>query len=701
MNPVAPVARRAQQAERRLNPFVFPSETNGRFGMLVIAAVLVGITLGIVAVAGFFRVSYRKEMENFTDRTFEVVGRRDPRDLKPEEILKVSRELPSLNMGMFIRLTPRLIAPILCASFILGFAAVLYFRHPRRLRRRYKSHALIAEHAPSVATFLQKVTTSLALAPPRLEVTEEENNFAEAQTFGLPGKEVLLLHGSPGFLERTWGDTARTVLLHEVGHIVNGDAQDREKSRALWIAFAAFIALMLLLVGVAILTAIYFAKGAEATRASLGVVGLMLLRAAGLLVPMMLLIWSIWFGLIRIREYYADYRVMQWGFGKALKNLLRMKERKGRWWERSKLWSAAWERWGQENWWKRLAGASEWILERIEPLWKSHPSYRQRQRALEESTQLFRISSDLALITGLLLSLLVTNLVMPTFELAAFLSLITDAVFWWLLGPLFAVLSHPWNEYFLILGRLIVVVLPLVIFCSLAMVIPTYLVARVLGVQVQREAMADLAKGDRWGYLRSLRPAILLSLGLEGGFLLTPIGLPLRSHVDTSLRLFWLGSMSVFVWLWLLYTRALTRFTLGVHVGATFPRGLSRRVNISAVVLLLVLFWPIGFARLAFLIHHEEFPSWGFRDVSSAQNFGGFIYATSIMLAFFALVFYVVWAGIVAVAVAMRLWARRAKYCPSCGEPVVLGFAVGRPCASCGEPLAAWAYDRPGLGLGG
>ncbi len=663
--------------------------------MLVVAALLIGVSLTLVLMTGIFRTTYVNDMTSFSDRTAEVMGHRDPRDLSPDELLTVSKQLPRLNWEMLLKRIPRLIMLILSGLFIPAVAAVLYIRHPRRIRRRYESRTLTAWEAPTVVSFLQSCTSALRLPPLRLEVAEARSKLAMPQTFGRPGKEVLLLHGAPGFLEDTWGDTAKTVVLHEVGHIVNGDAQDREKSRALWIGLVAFLGLTFCVLWGFALLGVSLARGAEQASMTFAAASLAILRATGLFTPMLLLVWFIWLGLVRIREFYADYRVALWGRGESLRKLLRMQESKSRWWERSKWWGMVWEQWGQHKWWTLCAGALERAAERIEPIWRSHPSYRLRRLVLADPTQLFRVPSDLALVTGFLLSLLITNLIAPAIELASLLNLLTETFFWWIAGPLLAALSSPWKELTLILGRVIVVVGPFLVFCSLLLGIPAYLVARAIGVQVQREAVADLAEGNRWGYLRSLRPAILMALGVEGGFLLTPTGAVLGGlHLDAGMRLSWIAGMTFLTWLWLAYMRALTRFTLGVHVGPSFPGKLSRFVNASAVALLIVLFWPAAFTRMAFILNYREMPRWGIPENVTNQEFINYIHVTGIMLAAFAVAAYVFWTGGCLFFCAARLWHMKIR-CHSCGDPLPRGFAVGRSCASCGEPLAAWIYNRP------
>lgn len=688
------IERSARRPDRRLDPFVFPSETRGRFRMLLVAALLIGINAGSILVMRVDGPDFARRMVDFAIRAGEVTQHRDPRELTPDQVVKLSRELPPLAWEMLLDQGSRLFTPLLFGLFLLGFARVLYVLHPRRIRRRHGSQPLATEQAPTVVSFLRHCTETLSL--PQLEV-ETATGLAEAQTFGVRGKEVLLLHGTPDLLEKTWGDTAKTIVLHEIGHVVNGDAQEREKSRAIWIALSIMLALIFFAMGPFALAGVaraYLERGAEAAHSELTAVIASLLWAALHLAPSLLLSGLIWAGLVRTRELYADRRVASWGRGGVLDRMLSLRERRNHWWEHSQWWGAGWERWGHIHTWRQLANALEAAAKPFERIWRRHPSYRLRRQALTEPWRLFRVSSDLPFVTGFLLSLLIVNLLLPMIELAMSLSLLSSIAFYSTLAPFSASLPAPWDDRVFLSGALAVGLAPTMLFISALLGVLSHLVTRSLGIQVQREAIYDLAeqRPREWGYLKLLRPAFLLALGLEAGFRVTPVGVALRLPIEVPLQLLWLAGMTCFIWLWLAYVRALARFTLGMHGGHRAPHRLRALATGATVTLLVVLYWPAGFARLVFMLSRFTLPPWLIGTADPHEHFIYLFVMTGVLLAVFAIVAYLVWAGATFAFVVFRLfrWDTR---CAFCGEPVERGFTVGRSCSSCGEQLAAWAFE--------
>jgi hypothetical protein len=202
--------------------------------MLMIAALLVGLNIGFLTVQRAHGSSNTDERNQLDAAINQMMGDRDLRDLSPSEIESFGRKLSSLAWEMFHRQLPRLSISLLFALLFLAAAALVYASHPGRLRRRHGSRPLDEDEAPRVAGYLRRCVAHLGLPPLKLEYRAGYGN--EAQTFGLRGKEVLLLHGAPSLLESSWSDTSKAIALHELGHVKNGDAQDREKSKAIWIA---------------------------------------------------------------------------------------------------------------------------------------------------------------------------------------------------------------------------------------------------------------------------------------------------------------------------------------------------------------------------------------------------------------------------------------------------------------------------------
>lgn len=642
------VGRPAPGAQRALDLFAFPSDTHGWFRMLVVVACLVGLNVGFLTARRMYGSQEGDERERIVIQVSEMMGGRDLRDFSPQEMAALGRKLVPVTRELLLSRLPRLATAALLMLLLLAGAAAIYLDHPRRYRRPHRSRPLTKSEAPTVVRDLTRWSANLGLPAVRLE--HRPGLGTEAQTFGLRGREVLMFHGDPILLERVWGETSKVIALHELGHVKNGDAQEREMSKALWLALLGLLFLMgCIFLGVSSfqVARAWRTGGADGSLAAL-------LGDGWRLAALLLFAAAIWTGLIHSFEHYADRRVASWGLGSALQRLLR--------------------------------------LSRARRLW--HPSNRKREEILSDPSRLFRVSPALALVTGALLSILTVNLIFPVLETAFDASLATSTGLWKNLAPLFVSLPAPWGTRLLLgtvmtlnLGQIFLVFLgPLAVF--------SYLAAGTLGVQVQREAVADLATGNPrlWGYARLLRPAALLAVGVEAGFRIAPFNSSVETSFDVGLLALWLIGLTGFTWLWMAYVRAFTRFTWGLHVGTTLPRRLRLLVTGSSSALLTVLYWPAGFVRLAprlsiWLRLASRAPGADPREV--------FVYSvvmTGVILANLALVIYLAGAGTTLAAVFIRLWRRR-PHCPACGEPVGLGFAVGRLCPDCEEPLAAWAYE--------
>jgi hypothetical protein len=646
---------------RPLDPFIFPSETRGRFRLLVVAALLVGLNLAQVVVevtrGQADRVRLTKALEEYGG--IKIIDPSNPNRAELEDML---RKYYVLSKACLPIIAGRLLIPAQALTLLTILAVGIYTRHPRRVRCRHQPLPLSEEQAPEVVGYLRRCAERLGVPGLRIE---HRPGFGEGQAYGLRGREALLLYGSPGLLERGWGNTLKTIVLHELGHVVNRDAADREKARAVWKALLVVLCLGMAIVGVFVLQGaihLWSAQGARvALRALLALAG----KACVLgwpFVGLLLVVRLIQAGLIRSRELYADWRVASWGFGGTLDRLLQMRERR------------------RDRWWERL--------------WGLHPSYQLRREVLADPRRLFRVSPDLAFVTGVLLMVVLGS----GFPLLIQLGFLVSAVS----GVLAGVAPSAGNPSLLLLEMLFLQGLPALLFLCASLAVVSYLVTGTLGVQVQREAVADLA-GERpsrsWGYLRLLVPALLLSLGMEVGHLLAPLS-PLPTVLARPALLpVWFVGFTLFTWLWLVYVRAATRLSLGIRLGSTDPRRLRSFVLLSAIFLLTVLYWPAAVMRVASMIQANQLPPWLTGAQDSREHYVYSYVMTPMMLAVFASVIYLFWAGAGLVAASLSLLRRRNR-CPACGDAVSCGFAIGRICHVCGNNLAPWVYLKPSIDPG-
>jgi hypothetical protein len=637
-------------AFRRFDPFIFPSETRGHFRMLVVAALLVAFNLALVAVdVGRGKVYQGQLSQILGELGGQKTNNYSNTDRAALEGLR--RKYHNLSRVFLETVTQRLLIPLQVVALLGALAFGIYVRHPRRIRRLRCPQTLGLDRAPTVVSYLLRCADSLGL--PWLQI-EHRPAFGDGQAYGLRGHEVLLLFGNPDLLEQGWQSMFKLIALHELGHLVNRDAADREKARAVWRAL-----LLALGVGLAVLAGSSLSNAIRVTSehgasTALVVLGKTAWNAVALgwpLVVLLVITRLIQAGLIRSREFYADWRVASWGFGGSLDQLLQIHERRH---------EGRWQRW-----------------------WGLHPSCRLRRAALANPNRLFRVSLSLAFVTGVLFMVILTNGFKLTTQLSVFISALTYA-------PLPSEIQP--DSSFLFLNVLRLLGTPTLFFICTATVALSYLVTSVLGVQVQREAMADLADGPShdWGYLRLLAPALLLSLGIEAGDLLVPFSALRTMFARPVLLPVLLGGLTFFTWLWLVYIRAATRLILGCRPGGKDPRYLRWFVLSSAVPLLIVLYLPPAGTWAAWVFSKIQVPMWA--NLMETEVYGGIV--IPMMIAVLAAAVYLIW-GAAGFAVASISLLRRRPHCEACGERVVCGFAVGRFCDACGESLAPWAYFKP------
>jgi hypothetical protein len=229
------------------------------------------------------------------------------------------------------------------------------------------------------------------------------------------------------------------------------------------------------------------------------------------------------------------------------------------------------------------------------------------------------------------------------------------------------------------------------IFAPVAIV--AYTVAESIGLQLQREAAAALADASRrsggGALLKLIPPALLMTLGLEVGFLSVPLSLfaPLVNitNYDTPiLKLLlipletvgWVAGVTLIIWLWLLYVRIFARRMLARHTGSTLPQSVRRVLTLASTLLLGVLLLPV-LAWQAMI----------YRELGVAIPVG----AVAALVGGAAVTYAVTFVGSWLVS---TLLGRRPR-CPVCQTPAPEANVIGRTCHRCGSDLAPWLFVEP------
>jgi len=653
-----------------LDPFSFPSETRGRFRMLVAAALAFTWSLASwwIQIPNLYtRAGVEPEVQAAFDR-FRESG--DPSAVPREDVETFAKaESTQKTLRILLFHTIRL-ALSLAFLTIFGLGTLALYRlHPRLLRRR---HRMLPISSTTAKEEVRRLAGRAGLATePHLEC---KPGLLDGLAFGRYKQETLALAGSPRLLEGTWNDLTRAVALHEMGHIVNEDVRNREVTRAMWTVLPVLVALQA--AGVAL--AYFFLGemrfpvfqpaafgGGPTVGDTAGPMSTVVKTAVSFFV-----VWWIWAGLIRAREHYADYRVSLWGFKKPLLLLLQLPDTSRPWWRRFPLAQRSYEACRSRSWW------GPWMRFWEKYGWRRHPSKAARAHALREGEVLFQAGPDLAFLTGILLALLAAQMTSLSTDLTL-LGVVLGAALFVLVGP-FALLV------FLGIGLAVTWLV-------------TWLVTSALGIQIQRQAVADLATRphNEWGYLRLGKTALFFALGLEAGLLISPLS-PTAAARSPGWTLAWFFGFSLLIWLWLLYLRSTTRLFLGTQSGSLLPKWIRRWLSGTSMLLLTALLWPaLGF-RLAIEAggRSDLLAAMALGSVSPMEFFATMFLATSLILFSLGLTLYILTMTLcVIVAIARMSKPRR---CSSCGEHVPYKLVIGRQCPSCHTALATWLFsDSP------
>jgi hypothetical protein len=457
----------------------------------------------------------------------------------------------------------------------------------------------------------------------------------------------------------------RAIVLHEMAHIAHGDVGRTYFTQALTISVLALgiAPLAVYALGEATLgfgrRVVSTVTGQPAEWALLFTD--VLPSVALIVVPAilsLLLVLALRASILRVREVYADWQAAVWG--------------------------------GEEGLTTILAEARKHESPSRRPQWLHlHPTAGERLALLNHPDRLFRVTLDIPVYAGLLSGITITGMIPLLIQLLSAsvagstaltaalgsIGVATDsrAVAW--LAIIFAAMT--------LLITVLVLILPFLII--------TVQIAGSLGLQVAREAVADLAAPqhrDLRGFLGLLPSAVLFSVGMQVGFLIVPYSflMPLGGMLYANLRfgvwlraaaetIGWVTVMTGLMWLALAFLRVLARRILGEHTGLHNPRGKRRAITLITTLLLwIILLVGIGWQ---FNIYRTIWPQIPFRALAGA---------TVVTLAVGGLI-----AAIGAGWIAARVLLIRPR-CPVCQTPTQARIVVGRSCNHCGSDLAPWLF---------
>ena len=211
-----------------LDPFAFPSETKGRFLMLIVTALAFGADLGILV---YFAIAGNSSLRAFGLR-FQSVEQQwrgtNVLTLDSAHLVMAARHEAALARDAMFVVGELLALPAAFLLLLTLVAIVIYRGHGRRFKLQYRTRPLTRAEAPTVVTDLERCAERFGLPLPSLEYSP---GLGQGHAFGARGQEVLLLHGTPESLEKSWGESSRVIALHELGHVANVALEHDEAER--------------------------------------------------------------------------------------------------------------------------------------------------------------------------------------------------------------------------------------------------------------------------------------------------------------------------------------------------------------------------------------------------------------------------------------------------------------------------------------
>ncbi len=348
----------------RLNPFVFPSDTDFRFVLLVVA--LLGASLFIYN-AIYFRIpANRKSYGDTLAHCRGIISQaKPPLPQTKEDLATYWEELLAVQVAFGQCVAPaeraRAAWSISGAALLLVVAGVIFWLLPWWKIRRSKLTLLSARDVPDVVAYLEQLCREAGLARPPTFLWNPLNPVSSALAFGRLGQYYVALNG--GLVTRFYTDQLafRAVVLHELAHLRNADVSKTYFAVAAWQAFviAGLVPFAFTLLNIPLDDILNLSWGVLALT-----VIVFLMRNA----------------VLRTREVYADLRASVWdGRTGALRRILQALP---------------------------VPRAAHW-----RNALRLHPEPEERRRALDDTTQLFRMGFWVAFSTGVVAMIAVPNVV--------------------------------------------------------------------------------------------------------------------------------------------------------------------------------------------------------------------------------------------------------------------------------------------------
>lgn len=502
--------------------------------------------------------------------------------------------------------------------------------------------------------------------------------------FGYRERSNILLRGGmhAAFLKLRTQLVFPAILLHELAHLVNRDLDKSTFTNALDRTFREVVAGMLIVLnGLTLFGLVRGAMfGTSRTPSETGqlialviVINLLLLLQIGLVRVMR-------GSVLRVREHYADLRARDWlGQAAPLCEMLRQAEANAK--QREAAVGAADN--GTSTTARVEQGLHARILRLAARLTTVHPPYTRRLSVLDNADTLGRLQLDTVLLSGLLIGLTLNagmNLISQANILLTLDSRVNAIV---PSSSSYAVVQRLGMVSLLLeIGWASIVIVAWVSLCLLPLV-------GTLGIQVQVDAFARSNRPGRGLALTAV--AFLLAVGIVVGGALAPIPSSFSLWGPAlALAPFLMFAWAIVIMVWVVPLSISASRLFSAHRGQHPPD--TRRRWLSALAALAVV--PGLFVITVSHVFLSQ--SFAFDDRSAPQTI--------------ALIELIIGALLVALLISACIWGTglllmqllgwfHRPPCPGCGTLKLQQNDLSLWCSSCGVPLMEWALPTPCIDL--
>ncbi len=632
----------------RLNPLAFPSETDMRFLLLVLAAA--GTLIGLGDFAAYVLLQYLP--------------------VDPVIAPGIATSSAFLIAVLVFIVTHR--RAIRAAQKLIREEHWVPFPPQRRDRLEQASLERMQAH---IARILAELPAVAAQQPQFCwNDTSSDSQAPIGMAFGYRSRQYVCLNEGlhAAFLGTPQAQRFHAVLLHELGHIANRDVSRTTFSIELGRTFTPVALILVAITGghliFHLIRRFFAGKTDQLDIQSLEVV----VRTGVGMALLLALIPIIRAGILRVREYYADARACQWLGSEVPLRELFAQPRQVRTLTRP---LAAETREGSA---KQPAFRLKRPLRKLFHTYLAplHPAYTRRINTLVDPVTLFRAEPGTVWIAGLL-SGVALNANSIVLNVPMHVGGLTTA---WLANNINPELSSTTLQLIFALS----VVLGTLAFTILAALFITIFLAPLVGtvgVMVLRASFVDSIEYPA-DALVPLRRVMLLALLVGAGIVLGSALTPVQGVLSFDKDDWWLAPIFVIVWagvvvVWLLPLRWFGRRAFRSYVGVK-PPTIRRRCIAVLSGLAIMPVWIVTMLGQGAVTTADIDPV--------SPEFAAALFVAWVLSFPFSLL---IWS-----AGALLMWLAgwfRSAPCPECGKTTKSSKVTALHCTQCGHPLLAWA----------